>query len=84
MERLQKLIAQSGITSRRKAEQLIVDGRVKVNGELVTELGAKAKRSDVIMVDGSKNQKISSIVQMMKKTVTLLRILSIPINASSQ
>ena len=38
MERLQKYIASSGYTSRRKAEEIILDGRVTVNGKLVTEL----------------------------------------------
>jgi 23S rRNA pseudouridine2605 synthase len=42
MERLQKLIAQAGIASRRAAEQLIVAGEVTVNGRVVTELGTKA------------------------------------------
>ena len=37
MERLQKVIAQSGVTSRRKAEELITSGKVKVNGNIVTE-----------------------------------------------
>ena len=41
-ERLQKLIAEAGIASRRKAEQLILDGQVSVNGQVVTELGTKA------------------------------------------
>lgn len=41
-ERLQKIIAAAGIASRRKAEELIVSGAVSVNGQLVTELGAKA------------------------------------------
>ena len=41
-ERLQKLIAEAGIASRRKAEQMILDGEVSVNGETVTELGTKA------------------------------------------
>lgn len=41
-ERLQKIIARAGVTSRRKAEDLIVAGQVTVNGNLVTELGAKA------------------------------------------
>ena len=40
-ERLQKRIANSGYTSRRKAEVLITEGRVKVNGQTVTELGSK-------------------------------------------
>jgi 23S rRNA pseudouridine2605 synthase len=51
-ERLQKILSQAGITSRRKAEQLIVEGRVRVNGKVVTELGTKADLSrDHIKVD---------------------------------
>jgi 23S rRNA pseudouridine2605 synthase len=41
-ERLQKIIARAGIASRRHAEQLIVSGQVRVNGEVITELGSKA------------------------------------------
>ena len=52
MERLQKIIAQSGICSRRKAEELIKAGKVKVNGTVVSELGSKVKESDMIEVDG--------------------------------
>ena len=41
-ERLQKVLSQAGVTSRRKAESLILQGRVSVNGKVVRELGAKA------------------------------------------
>ncbi len=51
-ERLQKLIAASGYTSRRKAEQLILDGKVTVNGTVVNQLGVKAEPSDIIIVEG--------------------------------
>lgn len=51
-ERLQKIIAASGYTSRRKAESLILEGKVSVNGQIVTELGTKASVNDVIIVDG--------------------------------
>ncbi len=52
-ERLQKILAQAGIASRRKAEQIILDGRVQVNGQTVTELGTKADpHKDHIRVDG--------------------------------
>ncbi len=52
-ERLQKLIAQAGITSRRKAEKLIEDGKVTVNGKKVTKLGTKADpKEDHIKVNG--------------------------------
>jgi 23S rRNA pseudouridine2605 synthase len=52
MERLQKVIANSGYTSRRKAEELIKSGTVEVNGEVVTELGTKVEYSDQITVNG--------------------------------
>lgn len=52
--RLQKFIADAGITSRRKAEELIVQGRVEVNGRKQTQLGTKVDpESDVVYVDGS-------------------------------
>jgi len=52
-ERLQKIIAEAGITSRRKAEELIVQGRVSVNGQVVAELGSKADPArDRILLDG--------------------------------
>lgn len=52
--RLQKVIADCGVTSRRKAEGLILDGRVEVNGRVVTELGTKVNpHSDVVQVDGN-------------------------------
>ena len=52
MERLQKRIASSGVASRRKAEELILAGRVKVNNEVITELGTKVSSKDEVMVDG--------------------------------
>ncbi len=51
LERLQKVIAKSGYCSRRKAEELISEGKVKVNGETITTLGTKIKGSDVVTVD---------------------------------
>lgn len=51
MERLQKVIAQAGITSRRKAEDLITEGKVKVNGVVVRELGTKVSSKDEITVN---------------------------------
>src|SRR6516225_2741270 len=52
-ERLQKLLAASGIASRRKAEEIIAAGRVTVNGRVVSELGSKADpATDKICVDG--------------------------------
>ncbi|WP_096201020.1 pseudouridine synthase [Bacillus sp. FJAT-45350] len=53
MERLQKVISQAGITSRRKAEDLIVEGKVKVNGQVVRELGVKVTpNKDKVEVNG--------------------------------
>lgn len=52
MERLQKLLAQAGIASRRHAEEMILAGRVRVNGKVVQELGAQADpEQDAILVD---------------------------------
>lgn len=53
MERLQKVIANLGYTSRRNAEELIKDGKVKVNGVIVTELGTKVRTSDLIEVENT-------------------------------
>ncbi|WP_134683249.1 pseudouridine synthase [Brevibacillus migulae] len=52
MERLQKILAQAGVASRRKCEELITQGRVKVNGTVTTELGTKVDpQNDAILVD---------------------------------
>src|SRR3984885_12639332 len=52
-ERLQKILAKAGVASRRKAEELIVAGRVSVNGATITELGSKADLAvDKVKVDG--------------------------------
>lgn len=53
MERLQKVIANLGYCSRRKAEELIRKGKVLVNVNIVTELGTKVKNSDTIEVEGN-------------------------------
>src|ERR671934_3136571 len=53
MDRLQKILSQAGVASRRASEQLMLDGRVTVNGETVRELGTKADAAhDDIRVDG--------------------------------
>ncbi|MDT2761147.1 pseudouridine synthase [Aerococcus urinaeequi] len=51
MERLQKVMAHAGVASRRESEKLIAAGRVKVNGEVVRELGHKVANTDRIEVD---------------------------------
>ena len=52
-ERLQKILSRAGISSRRAAETMITDGRISVNGQIVTELGSKADpETDLIKLDG--------------------------------
>src|SRR3954467_14696785 len=52
-ERLQKILSQAGVSSRRSAEKIMLEGRVTVNGAVVTELGTKADlETDHIKVDG--------------------------------
>lgn len=52
LDRLQKILSQAGVTSRRKAEELILAGRVRVNGKVIKELGSKANAAkDTIEVD---------------------------------
>lgn len=52
MERLQKVMAHAGVASRRKSEEIILAGRVKVNGQVTKELGIKVSPSDKVEVDG--------------------------------
>jgi len=54
--RLQAFLAHCGVASRRASEQIILDGRVAVNGNVVTELGTKVTDKDVVTVDGKKVQ----------------------------
>src|SRR5699024_8829305 len=66
-ERLQKVIAQSGLTSRRKAEQLILDGKVKVNNQVVTTLGTKVSKKDMITVNDIPLEKEEPVYYMLNK-----------------
>lgn len=52
MERLNKVIAASGICSRRKADQLIAEGKVTINGKIVNELGTMVSNKDLVQVNG--------------------------------
>lgn len=72
MERLQKVIATSGIASRRKAEEMIQQGRVKVNGQTVKEMGVKVSTQDRIEVDGheiNKEEKVYYLLNKPKRTI---------------
>ena len=51
-ERLQKFLANAGVASRRKCEELILDGKIEVNGKIVTELGTKVSEKDIIKYNG--------------------------------
>ena len=51
-ERLQKFLANAGIASRRKCEELILDGKIEVNGAIVTELGTKVSEKDIVKYNG--------------------------------
>jgi 23S rRNA pseudouridine2605 synthase len=67
MERLQKLIAASGICSRRAAEELILQGKVRVNGAVVRELGTKAGEADVILVNNKPLPKPQTVTYLLNK-----------------
>lgn len=64
--RLQKYIAEAQIASRRKAEEMILDGRVSVNGEIIRELGTKVESdSDVVSVDGKEIHICEKLIYIM-------------------
>lgn len=67
MERLQKRIANSGYTSRRKAEELILEGRVTVNNETVTELGFKVSNKDEIRVEDILLERENKVYYLLNK-----------------
>ena len=67
MERLQKVIAQAGICSRRKAEELILAGKVAINGKICTELGTKVDENDIITIEGKKLASESKVYYLFNK-----------------
>ena len=68
MERLQKIMAKAGIDSRRKCEEIIEEGRVQVNGKVVTELGTKVNPAqDKILVDGEEIEKEQLVYILLNK-----------------
>ena len=75
--RLQKLLAQAGICSRRAAETLIRQGRVQLNGRTITELGTRARRADRVTVDGKplpvRSEAVHVVVHKPAGVVTTLR-----------
>ncbi len=68
MERLQKVMAHAGIASRRKSEEIIAQGRVKVNGKVITTMGEKVDpQKDTIEVDGKVISKEKRIYLLLNK-----------------
>lgn len=73
MERLQKVMSNSGVASRRKSEELIKEGKVTVDGKVVTELGTKVGSNSIIEVDGvkiSQEEKVYYILNKPRGVVT--------------
>ena len=76
MERLQKVIANAGVCSRRQAEQLIIENKVKVNGVIVNELGSKVAPEDKVEVEGkllSGEAKVYILLNKPKNCVSTLQ-----------
>lgn len=76
MERLQKVIAEAGIASRRKAEEMIASGRVKVNDVTVKEMGVKVSGNDRVEVDGKeigKEEKVYFLLNKPKRTICAVK-----------
>ena len=78
LERLQKVLASCGVASRRKCEEIISSGRVKVNGEVVTELGTKVSKKDVIELDGKMLIREELVYYVLNKPTGYLTTLSDP------
>lgn len=66
-ERLQKVMANAGIASRRASEKIIEAGRVMVNGQVVKELGYKVEPSDVVLVDGTAIERENKVYYLFYK-----------------
>lgn len=78
-ERLQKVLAHSGIASRRKCESLILEGRVTVNGEIVKELGVKVDpEKQTIVVDGKPIRIEQKVIILLNKPTAYVSTVSDP------
>jgi 23S rRNA pseudouridine2605 synthase len=80
LERLQKIVSMAGIASRRKAERMITEGRITVNGAIITELGSKADLDqDHIKVDGKLLHRPKNLVYLaMNKPVSYVTTVTDP------
>ena len=77
-ERLQRFLARAGVTSRRKAEELITAGRVKVNGHVASELGTKVSPGDRVELDGRSVHAEEHVYLLMHKPRGYVTTLSDP------
>lgn len=75
-ERLQKVMASCGVASRRKCEEYIEQGRVKVNGKVVTELGTKVGKKDLIEVDNKAVERQYLVYYVLNKPTGYLTAVS--------
>ncbi len=77
MERIQKVIASCGYCSRRKAEELLKEGKIKVNGKIVTDLGFKVNYNDEIIINGevldAKEDKVYYLLYKPSKVVSSVK-----------
>lgn len=72
MERIQKIIAQATDYSRRGAEKLITEGKVSVNGKIVTELGTKAELTDEILIEGNVITQSDHVYYLLNKPIRVI------------
>ena len=75
MERLQKYLSSCGVASRRKSEELILNGKVKINGKVVRELGVQVNSTDIVCVDDIEIKKEDKVYYINFLHLTLLLII---------
>jgi 23S rRNA pseudouridine2605 synthase len=80
MERLQKVMAHAGVASRRRSEEIILQGRVKVNGRVASELGIQVSSADIIEVDGKVISSEKKVYIMLNKPVGYITTVDDPHN----
>lgn len=72
-ERLQKVMANAGVASRRASERLITEGKVQVNGKTVKELGTKVEHQDIITVSGRVVEREKKVYYLFYKRAELFQ-----------
>jgi 23S rRNA pseudouridine2605 synthase len=76
MERLQKIIAKAGITSRRKAEDLIKEGKIQVDGKTITEMGYIVSKGSIVSYEGKKLSGENKVYFLLNKPQNVLSSVS--------